>query len=142
MCFNPSKYQVLHYRKVKPSNTKYILYNEELKSVPTASNLWSPLRTTSHSPHILPSLQKGNSKFRLPEKKKSIPQLGYETYSCADPERGQGVWAPLKIHKVIRFLSNTGLDRQKKSFQASIYCLAIVGPPAKRHFNGVLLADR
>ena len=50
---------------------------------------------------------------------------------CPDPP-------PLKNRKHIGFLSNTGLDPLKK--QASIQCLDIIGPPAKRHFNGVLLA--
>ena len=50
---------------------------------------------------------------------------------------------PLKNHKNIGFLSNTGPDPLKKnSFQVSIQCWAIIGTPAKRHFNGVSLAGR
>ena len=39
---------------------------------------------------------------------------------------------------------NTGPDPLKKQYiyQASIQCWAIIGPPAKRHLNGVWLADR
>ena len=33
--------------------------------------------------------------------------------TCADPEGGQGVRTPLKNHKNIGFLSNTGLDPLK-----------------------------
>ena len=47
---------------------------------------------------------------------------------------GQGVWTPLKNHKNIGFSSNIGLDPLKNgSYQASIQCWAIIGPPAKRH---------
>ena len=34
-------------------------------------------------------------------------------HACADPEGGQGVRTPLKNHKTIGFLSNTGLDPLK-----------------------------
>ena len=44
---------------------------------------------------------------------------------------------PVKNHKNIESLSNTGPDPLKKSqsymYQASIQCLAIICPPAKRH---------
>ena len=55
--------------------------------------------------------------------------------SWADPE--------VKIHKNIGFLSNTGPDplkNHKATKPATM--LAIIGPPAKRHLNGVSLADR
>ena len=61
----------------------------------------------------------------------------------ADPGGGgAGSGLPLKNHKSIWFLSNTGPDPLKnyKAEQASIQCWAIIGPPAKRHLNGVLLA--
>ena len=47
---------------------------------------------------------------------------------------------PLKNHKNMGFLSNTGLDPLKKSqsYQASIQCWVIMGRPAKRHLNGIL----
>ena len=48
-----------------------------------------------------------------------------------------------KIAKTIGFLSNTGLDPLKNhSYQSSIQCWAITGPPAKRHLNGVSLSGR
>ena len=57
--------------------------------------------------------------------------------SCADPKGGRiGCWdpPPLKNHKNIGFLSNTGSDPLKNcSYQASIQCWAIIGTPAKRH---------
>ena len=60
-------------------------------------------------------------------------------FSCANPERGQGVRITLKNHKNIGFLSNAGTVPLNN--QASIQCRAIIGPPAK-HFNGVSLAGR
>ena len=45
----------------------------------------------------------------------------------------------LENHNNIGFLSNTGPDPLKKSqsYQANMQCCAIIGPPAKRHLNGV-----
>ena len=57
--------------------------------------------------------------------------------ACADPEGGgQGVRTPLKNHKNIGFLSNTGPDPLKKTqrYQARFQYWAIIGPPAKRKF--------
>ena len=65
--------------------------------------------------------------------------------SCADTDRGRrGVRTPLKK---IGFLSNTGgpdpLKTTKlKTVEARIQCGAIIGMQAKRHLNGVSLADR
>ena len=47
---------------------------------------------------------------------------------------------PLKNHKNIGFLSNTGPVPLKN--QASIQCWSIISPPAKHHLNGILLAGR
>ena len=44
---------------------------------------------------------------------------------------------PLNNHKNKRFLSNTGPEHLKT--QATIQYLATIGPPAKRHLNGVSL---
>ena len=51
---------------------------------------------------------------------------------------------PLKNHKNIGFPINIDLDPLKitKLYQASIQWWAIIGMPAKRHFNGVLLAGQ
>ena len=46
-----------------------------------------------------------------------------------------------KNHKNIDFLRNNGLSYMYM-YQASIQCWAFIGPPAKRHFNGVSLAGR
>ena len=46
---------------------------------------------------------------------------------------------PLKNYKNIGFLSNDGPD---PSYQASIQCWVIIGPPAERHLNNVSLAGR
>ena len=49
---------------------------------------------------------------------------------------GGGAWVP-ENHKNIGFLCNTDPDPLKsQSFQASIQCLATIGPPAKRYFTG------
>ena len=42
---------------------------------------------------------------------------------------------PLENHEAIGFLNNAGPEplKKKQSYQASIQCLAIIGPPAKRH---------
>ena len=55
--------------------------------------------------------------------------------SCAHPEGGQGVQTPppLKNHRNIRFLSNTGPDSLEN--HAIIQRWAIVGPHSKKHFN-------
>ena len=57
---------------------------------------------------------------------------------------GTGVRTPsLKYHKNIGFLSKTGPDPEKsQSYQASIQYWANIGPPAKRHSNGVSLAGQ
>ena len=53
--------------------------------------------------------------------------------------RGSGPPPPMKNHKDIGFLSNTGPD-PLKNHKACSQCWAIIGLPAKHHFNGVLLA--
>ena len=59
----------------------------------------------------------------------------------ADPEGGQGVQTPLKNHKNIEFLCNTGPAPEKsKSYQASIQCWAIIGPAVKRFAGGPMIA--
>ena len=61
-----------------------------------------------------------------------------------DPEGGGGGAGgpdPLKNHKNIGFLSKTGLN-PLENHKATIQCWAIIGPPAKRHLNGVSLAGR
>ena len=49
---------------------------------------------------------------------------------------------PLKNLKHIGFLSNNGPDplrnQKSQSYQASIQCRVIIGPPVKRHLNGFL----
>ena len=56
---------------------------------------------------------------------------------------GTGGPDPLENYKNIGFLSNTCPDPLKSQrYQVSIQCLAIIGPPAKRHLNGVSLAGQ
>ena len=55
----------------------------------------------------------------------------------------QGIQTPMKNHKNIGFLSNTGLDSRKwQSYQASIQCWVIIGTPVKHHLNGVSLSGQ
>ena len=66
--------------------------------------------------------------------------------TCADPVgEGQGVRIPLENHESLGFLSNTSQDpieTHKTAKRASIQCQASIGPPVKRHLNGILLAGR
>ena len=67
-------------------------------------------------------------------------EYGIYASKWADPEGGSDTH-PLKNLKNIGFPSNIDLDPLKsQSYQASIQWWAIIGTPAKRHFNGVLLA--
>ena len=59
--------------------------------------------------------------------------------ACAGPEGPGGPDPPLKKHRNIGFLSNTGPVPMKN--RASIQCWAIIDPLAKR-LNGVSLAGR
>ena len=66
---------------------------------------------------------------------------------CTDPEGGGGGAGdpdPMKNHKNIRSLSNTGLDPLKyhKAAKGSIQYWAIIGSLAKRHLNGASLAGQ
>ena len=47
----------------------------------------------------------------------------------------------LNCRKVNQFSAHSN-ESSKANYQASIQFLAIIGPPAKRHLNGVLLAGR
>ena len=56
---------------------------------------------------------------------------------------GRGSGPPLKNHKNIGFLSNTGsIPWNSQSYEAIIQWWAIIGKPAKRHLNGNSLAGR
>ena len=54
---------------------------------------------------------------------------------------GSGPPPPGKLQN-IGFLSNTGPDPllKSQSYQSSIECWVTIGPPSKRHLNGVSLA--
>ena len=61
--------------------------------------------------------------------------------ACADLEGDRGSAPsphPLEIHKAIMIW----IPWNFTSYQASIKCWAIIGPPAKRHSNGVSLMGR
>ena len=64
--------------------------------------------------------------------------------SCVRIQRGNwGSGPPLENYKIIGFLINTCPDPLKsQSYQSSIQCCTIIGPPAKRHWNCVSLARR
>ena len=67
-------------------------------------------------------------------------------YSCADPEGGGGSGPPpgkvqkymVSLKLFLAILARTPLKSQ--SYQSSIQCSVLIGPPAKRHLNGVSLA--
>ena len=76
-----------------------------------------------------------------------LPQHGIATkcicFYMRGSREGQGVQTPSLIkHKNVGFLSNTGPDPHKKyqKYQASVQCLAIIGPPVTRRLIGVLPA--
>ena len=86
-----------NHKKAKPLNTKYILHNVELESVPAAKYLGSPLRTTSHGPNILRSPQKRQIKLLVPFKEISgsiIRTLAYKTLVRPQLEYASTVWYP------------------------------------------------
>ena len=86
------------------------------------------------------------------DSRKPVFRVADQERACTDSEGwGGGTGGPylLKNHKNIGFLSNTGPDplknhkATKPAFNVGplLLCCAIIGPPAKRHFNnGVLLA--
>ena len=66
---------------------------------------------------------------------------------CVDPEGGggQGSGSPPGKHKAIGYFFLqywSGSPRKLQSYQASSQCSAIIGPPAKRHLNGISLEGR
>ena len=65
--------------------------------------------------------------------------------ACAGPEVGdRGSRSPLKIHSKYRVSYKywPGSPKKSQGYQASIKCWAIIGTPAKCHFNGVSLAGK
>ena len=52
-----------NHKKAKPFNTKYILHNVELESVPAEKYLGSRFRMTSHGPNISILPQKSQTKL-------------------------------------------------------------------------------
>ena len=74
----------------------------------------------------------------------------YQQYILARIQRGGGFGhgvltpLPLKNQKKIRVSQQywPGSPENSQSYQASIQCWAIIGQPAKRLLNGVLLAGR
>ena len=78
-------------------------------------------------------------------------KLKFRLYCTADlakfihgriQRRGQGVRAPLKIHTNLGFLSNTGPDPRTDKATKPAFNRAVIGTPAKRHLNSVLLVGR
>ena len=55
--------------------------------------------------------------------------------ACTDLEGGQGVWIPLKNHKNIGFLSNTGPDLPKNHKDTKP--ASNVGPSSARQQNAI-----
>ena len=55
--------------------------------------------------------------------------------ACGYPDGGEGVWTPLKNHKAIGFSKQycPGSPEKSQSYQVSIQCWAIIGPPVSQH---------
>ena len=68
---------------------------------------------------------------------------GRQIHLCADPEvRGSEPPPPPESYKNIgSYSNNVPIPLKSQSYQASIQCWAIIGPPEKRHFIGISLAD-
>ena len=68
----------------------------------------------------------------------------YGLSSCADPEGGTGGPDPPEKSQKYRVSKQywSGSPGKSQNYKASIQCRAIIGPPAKHHLNGVLLAGR
>ena len=65
------------------------------------------------------------------------------SFSCADQEGGQGIRTPpLKDHKVIEFVSNTGLDPLKITKLLSQHSILGYHPPASETSFKLSLAGR
>ena len=91
--------------------------------------------------------------LKAPDAKKEVEirEVGCSVSIIYMYARGQGVRTPLNIHKNIVFLSKTGPHSLEKKSAFNVgpssahqrnAIKAIIGPPAKRHFNGVLLVGR
>ena len=60
------------------------------------------------------------------------------TLSCADPEGGTG--GPLENHKNIGVLAIlVRILLKSQGYQANIQCWALMGTPAKRHLNEMVI---
>ena len=64
----------------------------------------------------------------------------FRTQIMGGSREGRGSGPPMKNHKNIGFLCNTGPDSLKNhSYQSSIQCWVIISQQAKRHLNGISL---
>ena len=101
----------------------------------------SRLKRTQHKNSLLSGQQLLQHVYFVIFKQTSIQNMK----TWANPEGGKGIRPhPLKNHKNIGFLSNTGPDPLKynKATEPAFNGWAIIGTPAKRLLNGVLLAGR
>ena len=101
MQFNPSKCQVLQItKKAKPLNTKYILHNVELESVPAAKYLRVTIADDlSWSKHIDITTKKANQtlgflKRNIQVHNKDLKSVAYKTLVRPQLEYASIVWYP------------------------------------------------
>ena len=101
MQFNPSKCQVLQItKKAKPLNTKYILHNVELESVPAAKYLGVTIADNlSWSKHIDITTKKANQtlgflKRNIRVHNKDLKSVAYKTLVRPQLENSSTVWYP------------------------------------------------
>ena len=101
MQFNPSKCQVLQItKKAKPLNTKYILHNVELESVPAAKYLGVTIADDlSWSKHIDITTKKANQtlgflKRNIRVHNKDLKSVAYKTLVRPQLEYASTVWYP------------------------------------------------
>ena len=101
MQFNPSKCQVLQItKKARPLNTKYILHNVELESVPVAKYIGVTIADDlSWSKHIDITTKKANQTFGFLKRNirvhnKDLKSVAYKTLVRPQLEYASTVWFP------------------------------------------------
>ena len=91
--------------------------------------------------------QEGPCNIYIEDSQIIVSKLIFYFFPHAQIQRGEGTgdpdpppWKNTKYR--VSYQYRSGSPNKSQSYKASIQCWAIVGPPAKRHLNGVSLAGR
>ena len=68
--------------------------------------------------------------------------MHFSVFACADQEGVQGSGPPLENYKICILAILVRTPEKSQSYQATVLCMANIGPQAKRHLNGVSLSGR